>query len=40
VILEAGVAKEMGSLGAWLLASGDKVEIESANCDSIVKTAP
>jgi len=38
--LDAGATKELGSLGAWILTTGDKIEIESVNYDTIVKTAP
>jgi flagellar biosynthesis GTPase FlhF len=40
VTLEPGAVKEMGWLGAWVLASGDKVEIISAGYETLVKTAP
>jgi cytoskeletal protein RodZ len=40
VTLEPGAVKEMGWLGAWVLAAGDKVEITSPGCDTIQKTAP
>jgi flagellar biosynthesis GTPase FlhF len=40
VALEPGAAKEIGWLGAWVLASGDKIEIKSAGYETIVKTAP
>jgi predicted ribosome-associated RNA-binding protein Tma20 len=40
VKLDPGAVKEMGWLGAWVLAPGDKVEIESPGYESIVKTAP
>jgi hypothetical protein len=38
--LDAGATKELGSLGAWILSSGDRVEIGSPDYNSIVKTAP
>jgi multidrug efflux pump subunit AcrA (membrane-fusion protein) len=38
--LDGGAVKELGSLGAWILATGDKIEIESAGYDPIVMTAP
>jgi hypothetical protein len=40
VTLEPGAVKEMGWLGAWVLAAGDKVEIKSAGYETIVKMAP
>jgi len=40
LVLDAGATKELGSFGAWKLASGDKIEIESVNYDTITKTAP
>ncbi len=40
LVLDAGAIKELGSLGAWKLASGDKLRIESAAYDPILKTAP
>jgi flagellar biosynthesis chaperone FliJ len=40
LVIDPGGSKELGSLGAWLLASGDKVEISGAGYDPILKTAP
>jgi hypothetical protein len=40
LVIDAGTSKELGSLGAWLLASGDRIEIESPGYNSLVKTAP
>jgi hypothetical protein len=38
--MDAGASKELGSLGAWLLASGDKIEVAAPGYNSILKTAP
>ena len=38
--LAGGSAKELGSLGAWKLSPGDRVQIDSTGFDSIVRTAP
>jgi hypothetical protein len=38
--LDGGGAKELGALGAWRLASGDKIEIESADYAPIVAYSP
>jgi len=40
VKLDPGASREIGWLGAWVLASGDKVEIKSAGYAAIVRTAP
>ncbi len=40
LVLNSGAVKELGSLGAWKLSSGDRIQIESAGFDSVVKTAP
>ncbi len=40
VTLEPGAVQEMGWLGLWILASGDKAEIKSAGYETIVKTLP
>lgn len=40
VTLDPGAVKELGWLGDWVLASGDKVEIRSAGYQAIVKRAP
>ena len=40
LVLDSGATKELGSLGAWKLASGDRIAIESTGYDSIVRTAP
>jgi multidrug efflux pump subunit AcrA (membrane-fusion protein) len=40
LVLDGGAIKELGSLGAWKLGSGDRIEIESADYAPIVKTAP
>jgi hypothetical protein len=37
---DSGTVKELGSLGAWKLASGDRIQIDSTGFDSVVKTAP
>jgi hypothetical protein len=38
--MDAGGTKELGWLGAWILASGDRIDIESTGFNSIIKTAP
>jgi hypothetical protein len=38
--LEAGGTKELGWLGDWLLASGDKIELKSVGYQTMVKTVP
>jgi hypothetical protein len=40
VKLEPGTAKELGWVGDWLLASGDRIELSAAGYDVIVKTVP
>jgi hypothetical protein len=40
VKLDPGASREIGWLGAWVLAPGDKVEIKSAGYAAIVRTAP
>jgi len=38
--LDPGASREIGWLGAWVLAPGDKVEIKSVGYAAIVRTAP
>lgn len=40
LMLNGGAIKELGSVGAWKLAPGDKIEIESADYTPIIKTTP
>jgi len=40
LVLDSGAVKELGSLGAWKLSPGDRVQVESSGYDPIVKTAP
>jgi hypothetical protein len=38
--IDPGASKELGSLGAWLLASGDRIDVTAAGYSPIVKIAP
>ncbi len=40
LVLNSGAVKELGSLGAWKLSSGDRVQVESSGYDPIVRTTP
>jgi hypothetical protein len=40
LVLDAGSVKELGSMGAWILASGDKIVVQSPGCASLLMTAP
>jgi hypothetical protein len=40
LVLDGGAVKELGSLGAWKLSSGDRIQVESSGYEPVVKTAP
>jgi len=40
ISIDSGASKELGSLGAWKLASGDRISIESGDYAPILRTAP